>query len=116
MTKAQENNDIIDLQHSHVTQNTSGTKKTPWRVQKNITNDELAQLPAHLTDSEVFAIMRFAKKFELLAFNRGIRFGKEKQMETYKPLLIEYELKLKLARDENERLADVLDRLTKKEV
>ena len=116
MTKKQDLPELIDLQSSHVTQHSSGASKTPWKVEKNITNEALFQLPSHLTETEVFAIMRAAKKFELIAFNQGIKFGKRKQMEIYKPLLDEFNMKLKLAREENERLADVLDRLTRKEV
>ena len=116
MTKKQDIPEFIDLQSSHITQHSSGTTKTPWKVEKNITNEELFRLPSHLNETEVFAIMRAAKKFELIAFNQGTKFGKQKQMEIYKPLLDEFETKLKLAREENERLAEVLDRLTRKEV
>lgn len=116
MTKELINREMIDLQHSHVTQSLTGHKKSPWSVQQNITNKELAQLPAHLTDDVVFAIMRFAKKYELLAFNRGIEFGKDVQMAVYQPLIDQLNKKIKLGREENERLAEALDRLTKKEV
>ena len=108
--------ELIKVQNSHVTQHTSGHKKTDWKIEANISNEQLGTLPSRLLEAEVFSIMRFIKKFELEAFNIGIQFGKEKQMQMYDPLLKEYKRKLNLAKNENERLAEVLDRLTKQEV
>lgn len=68
---------LIDLQAAHINQQSNGESKTPWSVQKNVTNEELFELPGNLSESEIFTIMKFARKFELTAFNTGIQFGKE---------------------------------------
>lgn len=108
--------EFVHLQNAHVNQSTSGHVKSPWSVQMNITNEELAQFPAYIQDKDMFLIMNFAKKFELIAFNEGIGFGKKKQADTFKPFIEELKNNLKLAKEENERLAETLDRLTRKEV
>ena len=109
--------DHIDLQHSHVTQHTkNGHEKTPWRVCKNITNLRLGELPKQLAEAEVFDIMAFAKKYELIAFNEGIAFGKRKTVKVYDQQMKILKNRLNLAIEENERLASVLDKLTRKEV
>ena len=116
MTKKIDLPELIKVQNSHVTQHSSGHKKTDWKIEANISNERLGVLPSRLLEAEVFSIMRFIKKYELEAFNTGIKFGKDKQMEIYSPLLEEAKTNLQLARNENERLAEVLDRLTKQEV
>jgi len=108
--------DHIDLQHSHVTQHTNDNVKTPWRVCQNETNLRLGELPKQLTEAEVFSIMAFAKKYELLAFNEGISFGKRKTVKVYDEQIKILKDRLNAAIDENERLATVLDKLTRKEV
>ncbi len=110
------NTEFIHLQNSHVNQQTQGHVKSPWSVQKNITNEELAEFPPHIQDNDMFLIMNFAKKFELIAFNEGINFGKKRQNDILNPFIEELKHNLKLAREENERLAETLDRLTKQEV
>lgn len=108
--------EYIDLQHSHVTQHTNNNEKTPWRVCQNITNRRLAELPKQLTEAEVFDIMAFAKKYELLAFNEGIAFGKKETVKVYDEQIKILKDRLNMAIGENERLATVLDKQTRKEV
>ena len=69
--------DLIHLQHAHTTQYTDGSEKSNWKVRQNITSEDLAELPAELNEGQVFAILDFARKFELIAFNEGIKFGKK---------------------------------------
>ncbi len=109
--------EYIALQSAHVTQHTTdGYKKTPWRVEKNITNEKITELPANLSEAQVFSILNFATKFELIAWNEGIAFGKKKTVEVYNIEIDKLKDVLKLATEENERLANVLDKLTRKEV
>ena len=98
-----------------MTQNTNEGKKTPWMVRQNVTCEELGQLPANLTEGQVFEIMAFARKYELEAFNIGINFGKEKQREVSKQIINELTAKLQAVHRENERIADAMDKLTKKQ-
>lgn len=64
---------LIPLAAAHVNQYTTKEGKTPWEVQENVTNDLLAVLPRELTESQVFAALHFAQKFELLGFNIGMK-------------------------------------------
>jgi len=74
----EERKELIPLANAHVRQDTNadGTK-TPWEVQENVTNDLLAVLPRDISDSYIFKILSFARKFELLAFNIGMRHMQE---------------------------------------
>lgn len=110
------NNDLVHLQHAHVTQYSNSKGNSMWKVRKNITSEDLYELPSELTEEEVFAILDFAREFELIAFNEGIRFGKKEVRRTYESTIATYERTLKLAREENERLSDKLIKLISKEM
>lgn len=110
MTKKIENNDLIHLQNAHITQHTNGHVKSEWKVEKNITNERLAVLPKHFSEADVFTIMDFARKFELIAWNEGIAFGKMKTVKVYEPTIRELQQKLEMATQENERLAEILEK------
>jgi hypothetical protein len=109
------NEDIIHLQNAHITQYSNMEGNSPWMVRKNITNEDLFQLPMELSEEEVFKIMAFARKFELIAFNEGVMFGKKKARELYEQQIANYNDNMKLAREENERLANKLLKLISKE-
>ncbi len=99
----------IDLQSAHITQHTNGQNKTDWEVKANITEENLFTLPKHLNESDVFTIMEFARKYELIAFNAGIAFQKGKQNEVLQSKIIQLSEIVKELSNENERLATVLD-------
>jgi len=64
---------LIPLQAAHVNQYTAKDGiVSPWEVQENKTNGLLATLPRELTDKQMFKVLHFARKFELLAFNIGM--------------------------------------------
>lgn len=111
----EENKDLIHLQHAHATQYTNTEGKSAWKVRKNITSEDLAELPGELTEAEVFSIMDFARKFEDIAFNTGISYGKDVVREQQENITAGYKRQLVLFRNENERLADALTRLTAKQ-
>jgi len=104
------NNDLIHLQHSHITQYTNGDEKSEWKVRKNITSEDLAELPKELTEDEIFKVMEFARKFEIIAFNEGIKLGKKEMKKAYDTIIERLEDNIKLAREENERLATKLEK------
>lgn len=107
----EENKDIIHLQNAHVTQYTNeGTNKTEWKVRKNITSEDLFELPSDLTEAEVFKILEFAREFELIAFNEGIKLGKDKTKKGYESIIQRLENNIMLAREENIRLATTLEK------
>jgi len=105
-----ENKDYIHLQNAHVTQYTSVNEKTDWKVRKNITSEDLAELPGDLTEAEVFKVLEFARDFELIAFNTGIRFGKAEMRNHYEPIISRMKQDVLLMRSENERLASKLEK------
>lgn len=73
--------ELIDLQSAHVTQNSAHGIKDEWRVKKNITLEELEVFPGNISDTMMFKILNFARKYELIAFNAGIVFQKNRQNE-----------------------------------
>lgn len=102
--------EYIKLAHANLNQITSGSRKSEWEIKANITGELLGVLPSKLTDSEVLEILKFARKFELDAFNAGIDFGKEKSEAIYSPQLAQLKEINRLAANENERLADILEK------
>ena len=64
---------LIPLAAAHVNQYTTKAGKSPWEVQENKTDGLLATLPRNFTEKEVFRVLHFAQKFELLAFNIGMK-------------------------------------------
>ena len=103
--------DLIQLATANVTQNTTGHEKTEWIVKENITEATLASLPKHLSESDIFAIIGFARKYELSALNIGINFQKGKQNEVLVNKLKVLESACKEMADENERLSGLLENL-----
>ncbi len=103
-----DNKYLLPLQAANAFQLTEKGRKLDWLVRKNITGETLASLPANISDQAMMASLNFARKYELEAFNIGIRFQKGKQnalMKEHINTLIE----------ENERLAGLLEFHTKGE-
>ena len=73
------NESLIELQTAHVNQYTTNGVKTDWFVEKNITNDPMHTFSNRLNDADMFSVMDFSRKYELIAFNAGIDFQKDKQ-------------------------------------
>ena len=106
------NTDLIDLQNAHVTQITNEkVGKSVWKVRKNITSEDLFELPAHLSEPDVFEIMDFAKQFELIALNTGINFQRGESAKVLQKTIQGFENQIKIAREENSRLANKLGQL-----
>ena len=103
--------DLVQLATANITQNTTNSEKTEWIVKENITGVTLASLPKHLSESDVFAIMGFARKYEIIALNAGIAFQKGSQNEVLVGKLKILESACKEMADENERLASLLENL-----
>jgi len=97
--------DLIDLQNAHVTQITNEVKgKSAWKVRQNITSEDLYDLPANLSEKDVFTVLDFAREFELIAFNAGIQFQKQMQSNIANNLI-----------NENKRLSIIIDKLSRGE-
>ena len=100
---------LIDLQAAHVNQYTTQGVKTDWFVEQNITNDSMHTFSNRLTDNDMFSVMDFARKYELIAFNTGITFQKGKQNEVLVAEIAQLKIAIKDLAGENTRLASILD-------
>lgn len=108
----EDNKDLVDLANAHVTQLTgSDQKKTPWSVEANITNDVLAKLDASFTEKQVFEILDFARKYELVALNAGIQFQKGISDTYWKDIESKLKRVIEELTAENDRLAGLLEDL-----
>lgn len=104
--------DLVDLANAHVTQLTgSDQKKTQWSVEANGTNEVLAKLDSKYTEAQVFEILDFARKYELISLNAGIQFQKGISNAYWET--IEKKLKRVISEltDENNRLSGILESL-----
>lgn len=110
MGKIKTDGNLIDLQAAHVTQYTDNNKKGSWLIRQNITSKDLFELPGKFSEKEVFMILDFARKFELLAFNVGIGYAKQLKNQVLMGHIELLKNKLKLAAEENERLATALEK------
>ena len=106
---------LIDLQHAHVTQETTSGVKGDWFVRKNISSEDLYTLPATISDKDVFIVLRFARQFELVAFNAGIDFQKGKQNALLRDQNIALAAQLEAAVAHSEMLAERVEKFTKGE-
>lgn len=104
--------EYIKLSSAHITQHTKDGMKGDWSVEENITNDRLFTLPRNLSDNAAFSILNSAQFFELEAWNAGIKFQKTKQNEFLNDKITQLKFVNKALIEENERLAEVLDKLT----
>lgn len=99
---------LIPLAIAHVNQYTTSKGKSQWEVQENETNELLAKLPSNFTDSEMFEVLHFARKYELNALDIGMK-------HMHKELISRFEIEkanlLKVINDleaANSRLAEKL--------
>ena len=107
--------ELIDLQSAHVTQLTSSGVKSDWIVKKNITGDILHIFPPSIPDALMFEILDFAKKYELIAFNAGIKFQKKNQNLLLTAQIKELEAVNTELGEENIRLATILENILPQE-
>ena len=107
--------ELIALQSANLTQITNKGIKSNWKLKKNITGELLFTLPSKLTDEEVYSNLLFARKYEFIAFNEGIKFQKGKQNVFLLSRIKELELLATNLKDHNDYLALSLDNQTNKE-
>ena len=103
--------EFIKLQNSHVTQHTNGHIKSDWSLEANQTDEKLALFDKTFSEKQMFDILDFARKYELIAFNEGIKFGKSKSHEVFIPKIKILEDRIEFMKAENERLALALENL-----
>lgn len=109
--------DFIDLQTAYATQTiTEGKGKSEWIVY-NTEKEEIYRLPADWSEKQVMIAIHLGRRFELIAFNKGVEFQKSKNPETIKTLqkmVVQLTKDKELMKAENIKLANELDKLTLK--
>lgn len=68
--------ELIELQSAHSTQYTKHGVPSDWYIKENITGKQLHVLPGSISDKDLFAVLDFARIYELKAFNAGIMYAK----------------------------------------
>ena len=76
---------LIELQTAYATQLTTEEGKGEW-VMFNTEKEEIYRLPKDWTEKQVMVAIHLARKFELLAFNKGVQFEKDKRPQEIKNL------------------------------
>ena len=100
---------LIDLAQSCVQQLTHQTRgKIDWQVFNN-DGEQIYTLDSKYSEPQIFEIQDYAKKFELIAFNEGINFMKEKKNKEIQDLKSEYDRVILEMREENDRVINKLN-------
>lgn len=108
----EDNKDLVDLANAHVTQTKdSQGRKSTWSVEANITNEVLAKLDSKYTEVQVFELLDFARKYELVALNAGIQFQKGISDTYWKDIESKLKRVIEELTAENDRLAGLLEDL-----
>lgn len=98
--------DLIELQKAYATQLTGTNGKGEWVVY-NEKQEEIARLPSNFDEHQVMAAIRLGRKFELIAFNTGIFFERERLNNE----ITGFKNQIKVLADENTRLSNKLQTL-----
>ena len=100
--------ELIQLQSAHITQYDTSVK-SDWVVEENITNKVIQRFPGNISDNLMFTILNFARKYELKAFNAGIKFQKTKQNELLHEKVTQMQKIIDNFATENERLSYIIE-------
>lgn len=107
---------LVDLQTAYVTQHTTENGKQDWIVY-NEDKEQIAILPKELDERQAISYLHFARRFELVAFNKGVQFQKDKvpsDMKELQKLVKQLTLEKEEMKNYNIKLANELDKLTLK--
>lgn len=107
--------DLVPLANANAHQLTVKGVKQDWLIRENISDQELATLNARISDEDMFAILHFARKYELAALNAGIAFQKDKQNKALNEQIARLLGERAAMIEHNEQLAVTVDRLTRGE-
>lgn len=109
-------NNLIDVQNCNMFQETySNGTKSDWLVRKNISGETLCSLPSSVSDKAMFALIDFTKKYELIAFNKGIEFQKGKQNTLLNREITDLKSAYLSLQAHNDYLADSLEKAINKQ-
>lgn len=101
------------LATANANQITKGGVKGDWVIRANGEDgEELGRFPGNLTDAVVWDIIHFSRKYELLAFNAGINFQKDKDNAYLRSKIAALEMERDAILAHNATLAYTVERLT----
>ena len=109
--------DFIELQTAYVTQTTTEENGRGEWVVYNTDKKEIYRLPKDWTEKQVMTAIHLGRRFELIAFNKGVEFQKSKNPETIialQKIVVTLTRDKELMKNENIKLSDELDKLTLK--
>ena len=104
--------DLIQLANCNAHQLTKDGKKGDWIIRENITDAELFRFNGRISDEDMFAIMKFARQYELIALNTGIQHQKGRQDKTLEEANMRLLEESRSILAHNEFLAETVERLT----
>jgi hypothetical protein len=105
--------DKIQLASCNAFQLTEKGKKGDWLIRENITDEELHRFNGRIPDEDMFEILRFARKYEIIAFNAGITMQKEHQCAALQAENDQLRADLGGILARNEELASAVERLSR---
>lgn len=103
---------LIQLASANAFQLTESGKKSDWIIRENVTDEELHRFNGRISDEDMFEILRFARKYELIALNVGMQHQKKIQDAKLIQENTELRAKLEAIIRHNDFLADTVERLT----
>jgi len=106
----------LTLAIATATQHSKDGKNGEWAVNSN--GKKLWSLPESLTPQEAMHVIKFARKFEEVAYNQGIEFQKKdapRRISTLEKIVRNLRAENQILLSENEKIGDKLDVLIKSE-
>lgn len=103
----------LDLYTSYCKQLTNKGKKADW-ILFNKNDEEIHRFPPTHTESQIFEMLDFAKKFEEIAFNKGIDFlpfVEQNKIKALESVVRQLKRENEILLTENERIGGELDKL-----
>ncbi|MHA1197755.1 MAG: hypothetical protein ACTSQF_00160 [Candidatus Heimdallarchaeaceae archaeon] len=103
----------IELATAYANQQSPNGDRQDWKI-FNTDNEELHSFPKEYTEKQIMAAVHFARKFELIAFNKGIEFQKEKapkELVALQKIVKTFQNDRKKMIERNLELANELDNL-----
>jgi hypothetical protein len=104
--------DLVPLATCNAFQETVKGTKQDWVIRENVTGDKLGEFKARIADEDMFAILRFARKYELAALNTGVDLQRGKQDRLLNDENARLRQQLESIIAHNEMLAETVERLT----
>ncbi len=87
-----------------------GENNNNWIV-RDQSGEQIGEFPRHWKEKDCMTAIRLGRKFELIAFNLGIAFGKQKREESLLPAMGKMREQIAVLEQMNVRLSEKLEKL-----